>query len=94
VAGGDDGLESGLSEYSTALAITCERPPPPSDMLITWAPWSAAQRIASLIAAEVPEPKWSSTLTGIRVASKATPATPSRLLVTWAMVPATWVPWP
>ncbi len=74
--------------------MTFEYPPPPSDMLITLAPLSAAKRMASAMSAEVPLPKWLSTFTGISVASKATPATPSPLFVAWAMVPATCVPWP
>ena len=41
-----------------------------------------------------PEPCADSTLSGMILAPKATPATPSLLLVAWAMVPATWVPWP
>ena len=67
--------------------ITCEYPPPPRDMLMTLAPLSAAKRMASAMSAVVPPPKWLSTFTGISVASKATPATPSLLLVACAMVP-------
>src|SRR5712691_7790710 len=42
--------------YATASAIAAERAPPPRERLSTRAPWSAAQRIASAIATEVPLP--------------------------------------
>jgi hypothetical protein len=43
---------------------------------------------------EVIVPVASATFTGMRSTSGATPATPTELSVHWAIVPATWVPWP
>ena len=67
---------------------------PPRLMLMTWAPLSAAKRMACAMAAMEPEPRADRTLSGMIEALKATPPTPSLLFVDWAMVPATWVPWP
>ena len=61
---------------------------------MTLAPWSAAQRMPCVIPATEPEPRALSTLIGMMAAPYATPATPSLLLVDWAMVPATCVPCP
>ena len=61
---------------------------------MTWAPLSAAQRIPSATPVVVPQPSALSTFTGIKRAPKARPAVPRPLWVDWAMVPATWVPWP
>jgi hypothetical protein len=63
-------------------------------MLMTLAPWSAAQRMPSAIPETEPEPRAESTLMGMILAWNATPATPMALLVDWAIVPATCVPWP
>ena len=41
---------------------------PPSDMLMTWAPLSAAKRMPSATFATVPKPCFESTFTGISVA--------------------------
>src|SRR4249920_1491411 len=92
--------------FATAVSMAaCEvkshAPGPPNDILITSAglalagmPDTAppdAQTMASAISEVVP-PHSPSTRTGSTLALKATPATPLLLLVTAAMVPATWVP--
>ena len=46
------------------------------------------------MASEGQEPVSSHTFMGSRVACHMTPATPWPLLLSAAMVPATWVPWP
>ena len=63
-------------------------------MLITLAPWSAAQRMPLTMSSEQPLPSESSTRTGMIEASGATPATPMPLFVTRAAMPATCVPCP
>src|SRR6185503_10206509 len=80
--------------YFTALAMVPTGTDPPRLMLMTWAPWSAAQRIPDAMPAIDPDPRADSTLIGMIDTPNATPATPSLLLVDWAMVPATWVPCP
>ena len=80
--------------YFTALAIVPMAMGPPRLMLMTFAPWSAAQRIDCAMAATEPEPFAESTLSGMIATSGATPATPSLLFVDCAIVPATCVPCP
>src|SRR5215831_366456 len=80
--------------YLTAFDSTDEAIGPPSDMLMTLAPWSAAQRMPLAMPDTEPEPRAESTLIGMILAWKATPATPMPLCVDCAMVPATCVPWP
>jgi hypothetical protein len=60
-------------------------------MLMTSAPWSAAQRTPLAMSSYAPLPS-SSTLTGMILASGATPAMPTPLLVAAAAMPDTWVP--
>ena len=63
-------------------------------MLITLAPWSAAQ-VMPLATQDWYPAAWSlSTLTFSRRELYPTPATPFLLFVTAAAIPATWVPWP
>ncbi len=63
-------------------------------MLITSAPFWAAQTMPSMTSAIQPLPSASNALTGMIWAAGATPAMPLPLLARAAMIPATWVPWP
>ena len=68
--------------------------PSPMLMLITWAPWSAAQLMPVGDVVGRAGAVASSTRTGRIFAAGATPATPMPLLVAAAAMPATCVPWP
>ena len=63
-------------------------------MLITWAPWSAAQTIPSAMSAALPEPLPPITLTGISEHSAQAPTPPRPLFERAAITPATSVPCP
>ena len=67
---------------------------PPSERLITRAPLSMANRIASATSLSEPSPLLSSTRIGRIFASGATPAMPMSLFDCAAMIPATCVPCP
>ncbi len=77
--------------YETAFFIVREKPPPPSDMLITSAPWSAAHLIASAMSSMVPPNVPSARHDSSR--ELLIPATPVPLPVVAEAIPATWVPW-
>src|SRR5687767_9324269 len=72
---------------------------PPSERLMTLAPFWAAWRMPAAVSDTDPSPKRSRTFTGRTDAFDATPATLkppaslTTLLVFWAMVPMMWVPW-
>ncbi len=80
--------------YATAFVTAVDCSVPPSDMLITFAPWSAAQTMPSAVSESYPLPFASSTRTGRIVTSGATPETPAPLPVSAPIVPATCVPCP
>ena len=67
---------------------------PPSERLMTSAPFATAYRIASATAAGSPTPSASSTFSGMIFASGAIPITPRPLSPMAATEPATWAPWP
>ena len=87
------------SPASPAAAITshrgCEIAPPNVQLrLATRISWAAANAIARTPSETKPLPSLSSTRSGTIRAPYATPATPTPLSPTAAIVPATWVPWP
>ena len=73
---------------------TREVPSAPRLRLTTEAPWSTTHSMAAPTSLSVPDPSVSTARATTRWASGATDATPMPLLVTAAMIPATWVPWP
>ena len=80
--------------YETASQRTTFEAGPPSERLITSAPWSAAQIIPAATCESVPKPLASSTFTGSTLAFHAAPAMPTSLFVVAAATPATSVPCP
>lgn len=81
-----------LRAYSMAVAATWDSPGPPSDMLITSAPWSVAHTMPSATSTHAQESA-SQTVTGRMRRLSTVAAMPTPLFVSAVISPETNVPW-